>query len=152
MKAQPFKKKAPDERRRAELAAIHVRTAELGITGDGYREFLRGITGQESAAGLDAHQRGAVLDRLRALGARSHRTIGHEGRPSEPQERLAIALWRELGELGVLSDLSDEGLRKFAAKLTGVDRIEWAEASGMNRLIEGLKSWLRREQQKIAAG
>ncbi len=148
---QAHRKKAPEERRRAELAAIHVRTAELGITGDGYREFLKGITGQQSAAGLDARQRGAVLDRLRALGARSHRTVGNEGRSGEPQERLAIALWRDLGEMGVLNDPSDAGLRKFAAKLTGLDRIEWADALAMNRVIEALKGWIRREQQKQAA-
>ena len=153
MKAQPFKRKAPDERRRAQLAAIHVRTKELGIEGAGYREFLRGITGLESAAGMDARQRGAVLDRLRALGARSHRTIGNEGRPGEPQERLAIALWRNLGEMvGVLDDPSDNGLRKFTAKLTGVDRLEWSDARQMNRVIEVLKQWTRRQQQKKAAG
>ena len=128
-----------------------MRTAELGITGDAYREFLKGITGQESAASLDAHQRGAVLDRLRALGARSHRTVANEGGPAGPQGRLAIALWRDLGEMGVLSDPSDNGLRKFAAKLTGLDRLEWADALAMNRLIEGLKAWMRREQQKKAA-
>jgi|SRR5579863_3924808 len=145
-----FKKKAPDERRRAELAAIHMRTAALGIEGDDYRAFLKRITGAESAAGMDGRQRGAVLDELRRLGARSHRTIASEGGPAGPQGRLAITLWRELGELGVLDDPSDNGLRKFAAKLTGVDRMEWADALAMNKLIEGLKAWLRREQQ--AAG
>lgn len=145
-----FKRKGPDERRRAELAAIHMRTAALGIEGAGYREFLKGLTGQESAAGLDARQRGAVLDRLRALGARSHRTSTNEGGPAGPQGRLAIALWRDLGELGVLTDPSDNGLRKFAAKLTGLDRIEWADALAINKVIEGLKSWKRRELLKQA--
>jgi Protein of unknown function (DUF1018) len=147
---QPFKRKAPDERRRAELAAIHVRAKTLGIEGEDYHAFIKGITGQESAAGLDACQRGAVLDRLRALGARSHRTNGNEGRSGEPQERLAIAVWRELGDLGVLHDPSDAGLRKFAAKLTGVDRIEWADARQMNKIIEALKAWKRRDQLKQA--
>jgi len=150
MAAQAFRRKAPDERRRAELAAIHIRAAELGIEGAAYREFLRGITGQESAAGLDAAQRGAVLDRLRALGARSHRTVANAARPGEPQERLAIALWRDLGGLGVLDDLSDNGLRKFARKLTGMDSIQWADALAMNKLIEALKAWRLRAQKKAA--
>jgi hypothetical protein len=152
MAMQSFRRKRPDERRRAELAAIHVKAAQLGIVGAGSREFLRGITGKDSAASLDARQRGEVLDRLRALGARSHRTTGNEGRPGEPQERLAIALWRNLGELGVLDDPSDNGLRKFAAKLTAVDRVEWCDARQMNQIIEALKSWKRREQLKQAAG
>ncbi len=89
---QAHEKKAPDERRRSELAKIHMGSKALRIEGEYYRAFLKRVTGQESAAGLNANQRGAVLDELRRLGFRSPRTIGNEGRPGEPQERLAIAI------------------------------------------------------------
>jgi phage gp16-like protein len=145
---QAHQKKTPDERRRSELAKIHMASEALGIKGDEYRAFLKRITGQESSAGLDTNQRGAVLDELRGLGFRSPRTIENEGRPGEPQERLAIAIWRELGDLGVLHDPSDTGLRKFAATLTGLDRMEWANARAMNKVIEALKAWKRRESRK----
>lgn len=146
MKGSRVESSDPIKRRR-ELAKIHLGAKALGLEGDDYRAFLQRMGGVDSAALLDSAGRGAVLDELRRLGFRSARTSDPDQRPGEPQERLAIALWRDLDRLGVLDDPSDRGLRKFAAKLTGVDSMEWAAAPAMNKVIEALKAWRRREQQ-----
>jgi phage gp16-like protein len=137
-----------DGKRRAELGKIHIATRALGLIDDDYRAFLKRVTGRESAGELDARQRGIVLDELRRLGFRSPRTLENTGRPGEPQERLAIALWRDLGRLGVLEDPSDKRLRKFAAKLTQFDSMKWAPAAAMNKTVEALKAWRKREYDR----
>lgn len=137
------------ERRRAELQAIHVRRRQIGLDEAAYRAMNLRVTGLESAGAMDARQRGAVLDELRRLGARSNRTRQREGqRPREPQERLAAALWRELAELGALKDSSEKGLRHFARKITGSDSLRWLDANAANKVIEALKAWRKRQARE----
>ena len=140
------------ELRLAELRAIHVRRRQLRMSDDDYRAMNLRVVGVESAGEMDARQRGAVLDELRRLGARSPRTTERHGqRSGEPQERLAAALWRELAELGVLKDPSEKGLRHFARRITGQDSLRWLSAADLNAVIEGLKGWRKRELAKRQA-
>lgn len=140
----PYRKREPDALRRAELAKIHCAAKELGLDDETYRAMLRKLTGHNSAAKLDKRQRGAVLDEMRRLGFRPPQTLNLDQRPGEPQERLALALWRDLGELGVLDDPSEAGLRRFAKRTCGIDSLKWADALAMNKVIEGLKAWRAR--------
>jgi phage gp16-like protein len=126
---------SPETKRRRAIAKIHCAKRDLGLDDETYRGLLQRVTGQQSAADLDDRALGAVLDELRRLGFRSPRTSEPDQRPGEPQERLAIALWRDLGKLGVLDDPSERGLRKFAAKLIGVDSMQWADAPELNKVI-----------------
>ena len=137
-----------ETKRRRAIAKIHCAWRDLKLSDEVYRGLFERVTGRKSAAELDERALGAVLDELRRLGFRSPRTSDPNQRPGEPQERLAIALWRDLDRLGVLDDATERGLRKFAAKLTGVDSMEWADAPAMNKVIEALKAWRRREQQR----
>jgi len=148
---QPFRKKEPDALRRAELAKIHCAAKAMGLDDETYRAMLLKITGKDSSAKLDARQRGAVLDELRRLGFRSPATLDPNQRPGEPQERLALALWRDLAELGVLDDPSQAGLRRFAKRTCGIDSLHWADALAMNKVIEGLKAWRAREHARAVA-
>jgi phage gp16-like protein len=148
MRAHSFLSKDSPERRRAELAKIHCQAKQLGIEGEYYRNLVRRMTGKDSAGDLDGWQRGALLDELRRLGARSPKTGDADQRPGEPQERLVFALWRDLGELGVLKDPSEKGLRAFVRKQTGVAALEWLDVSGLNQIVEALKAWRLREMAK----
>jgi phage gp16-like protein len=139
---------SPETKRRRAIAKIHCAKRDLGLDDETYRGLLERVTGRTSAADLDERALGAVLDELRRLGFRSPRTSDPNQRPGEPQERLAIALWRDLERLGALDDPSERGLRKFAAKLAGVDSMQWADAPALNKVIEALKAWRRREQQR----
>ena len=77
----------PAERRRAELARIHIGRKALGLDEDAYRTLLREVGGQDSAGALNARGRGAVLDRMRADGAFGRRSpVPRPGaRPAAPQ-------------------------------------------------------------------
>jgi uncharacterized protein DUF1018 len=92
-----------------------------------------------------------VLDKMAKLGFASPRTLASEGGPGGLQQRLAQALWNDLGEMNLLDDPTEAGLRKFARRLTGAEAIEWMDVYQMNALIEALKGWRKRERAKRAA-
>lgn len=142
---------SPETRRRRAIAKLHCAKRDLRLDDATYRTFLRELTGKESARDLSESELGTVLDALRKKGFRSPRTLEPNQRPSAPQERLALALWGELRRLGAVEDGSERALRHFAARLTGVSAMAWADASQMNRTIEALKQWLKREREKRQA-
>jgi phage gp16-like protein len=133
------------------LAKLHCAKRDLRLDDGAYREILRQVTGKESAADLDEIELGAVLDKMAKLGFVSPRTLASEGGPGGPQRRKAQAIWHDLGDLGVLDEASEAGLRKFARRLTGVEAMEWADAGEMNKIIEALKAWRSREREKRAS-
>ncbi|HLW71365.1 MAG TPA: regulatory protein GemA [Candidatus Binataceae bacterium] len=142
----------PETKRRRALAALHVRRTQLGIDENTYRNLLWELTGKTSAGQMSDDEIGRCLDEFRRRGARSHRTMAPDQSPAAPQLRLAIAIWRDLADMGVLHDPSDAALRTFAKRLTGVATPEWLNVKQMNVLIESLKVWRRREREKQSGG
>ncbi len=72
---------ASKDKRRAELAKIHIAKKELGMSEDDYRAMLLQVGGKESAGDLSAAARRQVLDHLAALGGKSARRKTYPGRP-----------------------------------------------------------------------
>ena len=131
--------RAPEALRGAMLSKLHCAKRDLRLGDEEYRDLLRQKTGKDSARDLNDAELGIVLDEMRKRGFRSPATSEPNQRPGQPQERLAIALWKDLGALNVLDDPSEGGLRRFARHLVGVEAIEWADANQMNRVIpEGM--------------
>ena len=62
---------SPDPRRGKDLARIHMAAAQLGLDDETYRDCLFDLTGQRSAAALDAKQRWKVLRHLSRAGAKA---------------------------------------------------------------------------------
>jgi hypothetical protein len=67
--------------------------------------------------------------------------------------RMIYALWAELKPF--LTNPSDDGLRAFVARQTrsrqhpdGLSAPEFLDGHQANLVIEGLKSWLARDQEK----
>lgn len=142
--------------RNRELAVIHIAANELGLDETVYREILRRVTGQSSAARLDERQRRAVIKEFERLGWKGRgrgqgRRQEVEGREGErPQALLIRSLWAGLDELGALRDPSDRGLDKFAKRVAGVEAVAWLDPRQANKVIEALKSWLGRAKGKAA--
>jgi phage gp16-like protein len=141
--------KSSDLRRNAMLAAIHAKKKQLGQSDEDYRATNRAVTGKESAADMTIDQLGLVLDNYRKKGVPSSRPSDPNERPGERQERMIWAIWKDLVRLGAIDEANEKGLRAFAKKTTGgIERLEWLDATNANKVIEGLKAWRRREQQK----
>ena len=71
-----------------------------------------------------------------------------DGRPRRAEHavaRKARALWISLFALGAIDNPSERALEHFAKRQLGVDRLQWADQSKGNRLIEALKAIAERE-------
>ena len=143
-----------EKRRQAELAKIHVAKKWFRLDDETYRQFLMRETGKSSAAELDQAERSKVLDALKAAGfveGNTHTAHIDDFKDTTPQHRMIRALWAELQALGALRDSSEKGLRRFIKRVSDCDSIRWLGLHEANKVIEALKSWRRREQQRRQA-
>lgn len=138
--------------RKAMLAKVHIAKKELRLTEDSYRDLLSRVTGSESASKLSVGQLDAVLAEMRRAGWKPPTKAPHK-----PQIAMIQALWRELADF--VADSSDEALRAFVRRQTksplhpnGVSAPQFLDAEQANKVLEGLKAWLRRERAKAANG
>lgn len=69
------------DKRKTELARIHILKADLGLSDDDYRTMLAVQTGKSSAADLTDRERWRVLDHLSRLTGKDGRRKGYPGRP-----------------------------------------------------------------------
>ncbi len=140
---------AARDNRLAELAKIHIAKKQLGMDDDTYRAVLLRVTGQSSAADLNAGERRRLLDCFRSLGFEPRESRRqHQGAHS----RKIRALWLELDKLGALRDASERGLAAFVKRQTGIEALDWLGPEQRNVVLEGLKGWLERARRKAAAG
>lgn len=143
---------APDPRRRAELAKIHLAKKQLALDEETYRAAVSRMSHGRTttAAELTARERGALLEHFREAGFEGKRMAKRRsGRPEpggyRPQVAKARALWRSLWQLGAMRDGTDRALDAFAKRQTGVERLGWCKPAQLNAVIEALKDWSRRE-------
>ncbi len=121
---------APD-RRRAELAKIHIAREELRLDEDTYRALLWTISRVHSAADLDEVGRRRVLDHLAGLGFKTRR----RGRstPAEGKERMVAKIHALLGTRPV------EYADGLARKMFRVERFEWCTGEQLHKMIAALQ-------------
>lgn len=128
------------------LARLHAEMRPLSK--EESRAVKLAVTGKESAADMTDGQIGLLLDHLRKKGLHFHKPSEPNERPGERQERLIWALWRDLARSGAIDEASEKGLRGFVKRTAGVDGIQWLTPGAANKVIEGLKVWLRRTKEK----
>lgn len=126
--------RAAAERRRRELAAIHIAVKRLGLDDESYRKMLKGAAGVRSAADLDAAGRAAMLDSLR-------------GRPTPaPDKRRMIAKIRAL--LGRRPEAYAEAILQ---RLTGHDHrvpLAWGAPEQLRKVIAALQYDANRKRKR----
>jgi len=155
-----------DNRRRRELGLIHVAKKRLGLDDAAYRAMLETIGGKRSAADLDAWGRRAVIEHLRRAGFAPAASPGDTRAASEarakaaarmldlaaagakPQHAMIQSLWEQIVDLGVLDHPAFASVDRFAQKITGIAIVAWLPPAEANKVIEALKSWLKRERAK----
>jgi phage gp16-like protein len=145
------RRRAPD--RAAMIRAVHVAARARGLEGEAYRAMLRTHGGAESCADMTVRQLSAVLDHLNGHKPRQQTRRPRPVAEGAPGLGKARALWLDLWVLGEVSDASEAALEAYAARMTkgapgqsgqGVARLEWLDGEHLDRLIRGLRSWLRR--------
>ena len=138
------------ERRRKQLAGIHVLASRLGLDDTTYRDLLERVTGVRSAAKLDARGRGRVLSELRRLsGEREHhmrRAVPPPGGPENVREELA-AMIAKVGAILADTGRSWAYAHGLAKKMFKVEKIEWLTAEQLHRVVAALSIHQNRKQR-----
>lgn len=133
-----------DNRRRAELAAIHVGQQKLGLDDATYRDLLWSVARVRSAADLDGNGRQAVIERMRKLGFERApgelRVIGRK--PSVPIDRLAML--NKVEALLAARTLPWTYASSIAKRMFKIDQLEWLTAAQLHTLIGVLEIDRRR--------
>lgn len=140
--------------RQKDLATIHIHKTRLGLDDDCYRALLEGLTGKRSAAALDAGERWRVICEFRRL-AGEPAAVPKESnkrsnkRPGAGQDKAAL--------VGKVHALLADAKRPWAyadglaAKMFGVDLVQWCDASQLWRLVAALEYDKRRREKRAAA-
>lgn len=139
--------------RRGLLAQVHIAAKALALDDHTYRAVLERVTGKRSAKECTGPELTAAVRELRRLGWRPRQ--GHAGpgraggRPSHISK--ARALWRSLWCLDEVAGDGDDALAAYAARMTrsaaqpeGIQRLQWLDAAGWNKVIKGLTGWCKR--------
>lgn len=136
-----------DDRRRADLAKIHLAKKELGLDDQAYRDVLWNTCKVKSSKDLDFMARQKLLIQLQSLGWRPSAKDPNKANrkawkpDAGSQASKILALWLELKRKGKLRKPTDDALFAFCKKTTGVERPDWLTADQANDVIEGLKAW-----------
>jgi len=137
------KQATPKDRRRAELAKIHIAKTDRGMSDEDYRCMLHIVAGVESAADLDAKGRHKVLDHL--YGGRAVRT----SYPKRPRNMDGFS--SRAAQLQKIEALLTVGKRPWAyadalAKaICKVEKVEWVADYDLYKIITALKKQATRE-------
>ncbi len=136
--------------RKNELAQIHIAKKDLALDDDTYRAMLWTVARVGSSADLDFHGRKRVLQHLKARGwvNKSPRKAGSRPMASDDQSRMIRALWIDLHSDGALFDSSEAALASYVKRITKVEALQWLSSSEASRVIETLKKWLARYENK----
>lgn len=136
---------APNARRRAMQAKIHVAKKELQLADDDYRQILLDAAGRTSSADCTEAELERVLKRLGEIGFKPVSKNAHSARPAQhPVARKARALWISLYHLGAVESPNEKALESFAKRQLKCERLVWADQSQGYKLIEGLKAMAER--------
>lgn len=131
------------DRRRRELARIHILAAELGLDRDQYEAVLWVHGRVESAAKLDEHGRQAVIRQLESRLPPTARSVrARVGDDRAPLLRKALAMLGDRGErygLGVLRQMYGRA---------APERLEFASAEQLRKLVAALNYNKRRQDAR----
>lgn len=133
----------PADRRRAELARIHIGRKALGLEEEAYRALLRKVGGEGSAGALNARGRAAVLDRMRADGAFGRRSPV-PGPERGPLLRKIHAL------LGKRPVAYAEAILRRQLGVRAPARLEWAKPDDLRKVVAALEYDRGRKAKRAA--
>ena len=146
-----------DPTRKRELALIHLAKATLGLSRDDYEHVLREVTGQTSAADLDAAGRDKLLRHFKSKGfvVKAKAGAARAAFIRAPQVRKLQAMWYSLAEVGAVarpasSEACNRAVEAWAREqlagtpLGPLDALRFATGAQLGKLIESMKGWMER--------
>lgn len=129
------------------IAQVHIGKNQLGLDDDTYRALLNGATGKESCTAMSFSELHQVIHALKQRGFKTQ--PGNEKRrdkkPADLLDKLN-AVWRDMGNQGILRNASDAALRSYVSRQTNgkFEAPQFCDNQTLIRLIESLKQWQKR--------
>ena len=139
----------PQDRRKAELARIHIAKAEKGMSDDEYRYILNTVAGVTSAADLDAKGRRAVLEHLCGNPPRPPFHKGGSCYPGRPKNMDRFG--DKTAQLKKIEALLATGEKPWAYAdaiayaICKVDNVRFVEVGDLYKIITALRKQAMRE-------
>lgn len=133
------------QRRKDDLAKIHIAKKDLGMDDTTYRAMLLEVGGKTSAGDLDAFGRSQVLAHLRAHGWKPKRKGGNR-QPNLSLGRLSRKkqLWK-IEALLTVGGKPWEYADALAQRICKVDRLEWVKDDQLYKIITALRKQALRD-------
>jgi phage gp16-like protein len=127
-----------------EIKLIHIAKRDLQLDDETYRAMLWSVARVRSAKDLDFTGRKKVLDHLKARGFKVKVAPANKD-ASDAQYRLIRALWSELHATGKVQHNTDQAVRAYIKRMSGVADFKFMNGFQINTVIESLKLWSKRE-------
>ena len=136
-----------EDRRRAELAKIHIAKKDLGLDDGTYRAMLHAVAGVESAAELTACGRRDVLEHLKSAGFASKTARPkYKGRPHNMDGLLSRDMQlRKIEALLTVGGKSWAYADGIARRICKVDKVAWVKTDQLYKIITALRMQAQRE-------
>lgn len=127
-----------DDRRRKDLAMIHIARKQLKMDEPAYRQMLTEVAGVRSAAELGQDDRRKVLAHLKDSGFKSfHKSASRSGMHVTPSEDRAPYI-AKIGYLLTDMQLSWAYADGMARKMFGVDFVRWLKPGQLQKIMVAL--------------
>jgi len=128
------------------IKLIHVAKSQVKLDDESYRDILSGY-GVESSKDLTLDQQVLVIQTMGKLGFKqkskpskynelSDKRIGNTKLATPRQLRMVEGMWR--GSMKVRNK-SDEALRMFVKRITGVDKLEWVPVWDVKKVVKAIE-------------
>ena len=137
-------------------ALLQLGKKQLAMDEDTYRDFLvvygaKEKEGRISASTLHIGDLVKAVSAMQTLGFRPVRrtNVARLSNWRLPRIKKITALWCALADAGVVHDRGEAAMEKFCVGMMKADHLRWATSDDLNKCIEALKSWARREDVAI---
>lgn len=142
------------------IRLIHVAKGQLMLADTDYRTLLANASrGKTSSKALTVAELETVLRQMKAQGfvvtGKAKPAAGRRDLPVrdaaagvDGQIKKIRALWLELHRLGAVRSPTEAALAKFCKRMTGVDYHGWLGTDKASDVIEHLKKWKQRVEEK----
>ena len=136
------------DRRRAEIAKIHIGKKVLGLEDDDYRNLLFRVARVRSARDLDEKGRQAVLQEMRRLGVK-FRSGKRTQRSAQPEEKrpLLSKITALLAESGRPEEYAEAILRRMTGHHHRTP-LSWATPKQLHDVVAALSYDHRRREKR----
>lgn len=142
-----------------EIKLIHVARRDLGLDDATYRAVLREVAGVKSSTELDSRGRHKLLEHFKQKGftvkskakaTKPNASASAVNNAADPQYHKIRSLWSALHEAGAVRVNTEAALRIFIKRITGCDDYRFCNGQQVVTVIEALKKWLARSQNKTS--